>query len=700
MKKRIICFGLCLCLLLPLLACGKTPAPEAQTTAPSTQSLAPTAETEPVDILQELGLNAESKAASSYTVEVNSALYSLLDFSDTREAEFATRGLIDAPETLELTNGAGEVIWSQAAYSFLEDYEEAPATVNPSLWENTKNNHAYGLFEVTEGIYQVRGYDMANLTLIEGETGWIVFDPLMSVECTQAAMALVEKNLGQRPIVAVIISHCHVDHYGGIRGILTEDVLADSTLSIEAQLNSGKVPIIVPQGFTEHAVSENVYAGKAMGRRANYQYGVLLEPGEEGRLAMGIGMGQSTGTVSFLLPTYEIRESGERFTIDGVELEFQLTPGTEAPAEMNTWLPDFKALWMAENCTGTLHNLYTLRGAQVRDGAAWAMYIMEALALYGSEAEVVFQSHNWPHWGNEIINEYMTDTAAVYKFINDQTLTYINQGYTSDEISNMITLPEALEKNWYTRQYYGTVAHNSKAVYQKYMGWYDANPVNLNPLTPSESAEKWVQYLGDTDEVLRMAKEDFDKGEYRWVAEITNVLVYADPENTAARLLCADALEQLGYQAESGPWRNAYLSAALELRQGNQYHVAAQATSTGDIVKNMSATMIFDYMAIRLNKAALAAQEFKVNVILNGGTENYTLHFINGVLLYNVGTAEDASLTIRCPKNALFYIVQGNAEGVSQAMLLEGDTALMELILSNMDEFPLAGNGDFNIIEP
>ncbi len=698
MKKTIIC--LCLCLLLSLVACGQEPAPEAQTTAPSTEALKPTAGTESVDLLQELGLNAESKAASSYTVEVNSALYSLLDFSDTREAEFATRGLIDAPETLELTNEAGQVIWSQTAYSFLEDYEEAPATVNPSLWENTKNNHAYGLFEVTEGIYQVRGYDMANLTLIEGETGWIVFDPLMSVECTRAAMALVEKNLGQRPIVAVIISHCHVDHYGGIRGILTEEQLADSSLSIEAQLNSGKVPIIVPQGFTEHAVSENVYAGKAMGRRANYQYGVLLEPGEEGRLAMGIGMGQSTGTVSFLPPTYEIRESGEIITVDGIELEFQLTPGTEAPAEMNTWLPRFKALWMAENCTGTLHNLYTLRGAQVRDGADWAKYIMEALALYGGEAEVVFQSHNWPHWGNEVIREYMTDTAAVYKFINDQTLTYINQGYTSDEISNMITLPEALEKNWYTRQYYGTVAHNSKAVYQKYMGWYDANPVNLNPLTPTESAEKWVQYLGDTDEVLRMAKEDFDRGEYQWVAEITNVLVYADPDNTAARLLCTDALEQLGYQAESGPWRNAYLSAALELRQGNQANIAAQASSTGDVVKHMSATMIFDYMAIRLNKTALAEQEFKVNVILNGGAESYTLHFINGVLLYNVGTAEDAQLTIRCPKNALFYIVQGNAEGVSQTMILEGDSTLMELILSNMNEFPLAGNGDFNIIEP
>lgn len=697
MKKRIFALILAVLMVLSLAACTheQTQETQSQSTEPSSEQSSETA-----DLVTELGLTAEAKDASSYTVEINSALYSLLDFSDTQEADFATRGLIDAPEALELRNEAGEVIWSQAAYSFLDDYEEAPATVNPSLWENTKNNHAYGLFEVTEGIYQVRGYDMANLTLIEGENGWIVFDPLMSVECTQAAMELVEKNLGKRPIIAVIISHSHVDHYGGIQGIMDAADAADSSLSIAEQISSGKIPIIVPEGFTEHAVSENVYAGKAMSRRANYQYGVLLEAGITGKLAMGIGIGQSTGTVSFILPTYEITNSGESITIDGVEFDFQLTPNTEAPAEMNTWLPQFKALWMAENCTGTLHNLYTLRGAQVRDGAAWAQYIMEAVSLYGTEAEVVFQSHNWPHWGNEVVVEYMTNTAAVYKFINDQTLTYINQGYTSDEISNKIELPEELAKNWYTRQYYGTVAHNSKAVYQKYMGWYDANPVNLNPLTPTESAIKWVEYLGDVDEVLRMAKEDFEAGEYQWVAEITNVIVFADPQNTAARLLCADALEQLGYQAESGPWRNAYLSAAKELREGNQTDSTPQASSNGDIAKNMTATMMFDYIGIRMNKQALAEHNFKVNVLLNGGEECYTLHFVNGVLLYTEGTAEDAELQISCPKNALLYILQGNADGVAQSMQIEGDTALLNLILENMNEFSLSSIEGFNIIEP
>ena len=648
----------------------------------------------------ELGLSAQVKPASSYTTEINSAVYSLLDFEDTSEYDNAVRGLIDAPQVLELRDADGGMIWSQAAYSFVSDYDKAPDTVNPSLWENTRNNHAYGLFEVCEGIYQVRGYDMANLTVISGDTGWIVFDPLMSVECAQAAMQLVEKNLGSRPIKAIIISHPHVDHFGGILGVMTAEEAADSALPIEEQLSSGRIPIIVPEGFAQHAISENVYTGKAMTRRANYQYGVLLTPGVTGTLAQGIGMGQSTGTVSYLAPTYEIKATGENLVIDGVELEFQMTPGTEAPAEMNTWLPKFKALWLAENCTATLHNLYTLRGAQVRDGSAWAGYITEAITRYGDEVELVFQSHNWPHWGNEVAVEYMTNTAAVYKFINDQTLTYINQGYTSDEISNMIKLPEALNKNWYTRQYYGTVAHNSKAVYQKYMGWYDANPVNLNPLMPSESAKKWVEYLGDVDDVLRMAKADFEKGEYQWVAQITNTLVYADPANEAARLLCADALEQMGYQAESGPWRNAYLTAALELRHGNQALNAAQPKTSAGFLMEMTYDMLFDYMAIRMDKQMLAEHDFTMNVTLMDVGQQHVLHVKNGVLLvYKNTRREDADVSITCPKNALLYLLQGNAEAFA-AVPVKGDASLVTLLMQSMNQFPIGGIQPFNIIEP
>ncbi len=687
-SKQILCIALATATVISATACSQG---NQNSSTPDESS----------KLVTELGLTSESKDATRYTAEINSALYSTLDFDDNSEYENATKGLIDAPESLELKDDNENVIWSQKAYSFLDDYDEAPSSVNPSLWENTKNNHAYGLFEVTEGIYQVRGYDMANLTLVKGDTGWIVFDPLMSTECTQAAMQLVEKNLGKLPIKAVIISHPHVDHFGGIQGVVSEDTVADSTLSVEQQIASDKIPIIVPEGFTEHAVAENVYAGKAMSRRANYQYGVLLETGVTGKLAMGIGMGQSTGTVSFVTPTYEITKTGESLNIDGVEFEFQLTPGTEAPAEMNTWLPQFKALWVAENCTSTLHNLYTLRGAQVRDGADWAKYITEAVSLYGDKAEVTFQSHNWPHWGNDTINEYMVNTAAVYKYINDQTLTYINQGYTSDEISNMIELPEGLAKNWYTRQYYGTVAHNSKAVYQKYMGWYDANPVNLNPLTPIESAKKWVEYMGDTDKVLRMAKDDFDKGEYQWVAEVTNTIVYAEPENEAARLLCADALEQLGYQSESGTWRNAYLTAALELRCGNSTQKASQATSDGNLQKQMTASMILDYMGIMLDKQAMAGQNFTVNIKLTDVNEQYAMQIKDGVLLsYDNTQRSNADVTVTCPKNALMYLLQGSVEGLQKVAKIEGDTELLATLAKNMNQISITKFADFNIVEP
>lgn len=640
------------------------------------------------DMVSKLGLTAETKNATPTTAEINAAVYDTLDFEDKQEAEFATKGLIAAPETLELKDADGNVIWSQDAYAFLNETDKAPDSVNPALWENTKYNHLYGLFKVTDGIYQVRGYDMSNLTLVEGDSGWIVFDTMMSAECTKAAMQLVDKELGEKPIKGIIISHSHVDHFGGIRGLFPDGEAEDTS-----------IPIIVPKGFAEHAVSENIYSGAAMSRRASYQYGTLLDKGATG--SMGIGMGQSVGTATYLPPTHEIENTGEILTIDGVTLEFQLTPGAEAPAEMNTWIPEKKALWLAENCTSTLHNLYTLRGAQVRDGSAWAKYILEAITLYGDDVDVAFQSHNWPHWGNELINTYMLNTAAMYKYINDQTLTYINQGYTSDEISNMIELPKELARHWYTRQYYGTVAHNAKAVYQKYIGWYDGNPAHLNPLAPTESAKKWVEYLGDTDKVLKMAKKDFDAGEYQWVAEITSVLIYADPENKAARLLCADALEQLGYQAESGSWRNVYLSGAKELREGNLSSADAKGKNSGDVVKNMTAPMIFNYMGILLDKQAMATEEFKINITLPDVQEKYLLHLKNGVLLYyENGYSNDADLTMTCPKNALLLILNGNFEGLTQAMKAEGDTEVLKLLMKNLNQFNLNAEKSFNLIEP
>ena len=680
--------------LLSLLAA----APLAASAAPL--ALAAATEASSQSIAAELNLTPGVKDATPQTAQANEAMYDLLDFSDRTEAECAARGLLDTPENLVITNAEGGVVWNQAAYSFVDEQELAPATVNPSLWENTRNNHVCGLFEVVPGIYQVRGYDLANLTLIEGETGWIVFDPLMGLECCTAAMQLVEKNLGKRPVRAIVVSHPHADHYGGLEALVSAETVADAALPFEEQAAGGKIPVIVPQGFTKHASSENLYAGKGMMRRANYQYGVVLEPGVTGKMAMGIGMTQSTGTTSFVAPSYEVARTGETLVVDGVAMEFQLTPGTEAPAEMNTWFPQLKALWVAENCTSTLHNLYTLRGAQIRDGAAWASYITEAIVRYGAEVEVTFQSHNWPHWGNELVNEYLVDTAAIYKFINDQTLTYINQGYTPNEISDMIKLPAAIEKNWHTRQYYGTVKHNAKAVYQRYMGWYDANPAHLDALAPTQAARKWVEYLGDVDAVLRRAKADFDAGEYRWVAEITNVLVFADPSNAAARMLCADAMEQLGYQSESGTWRNAYLSAALELREGNQANNVTQASSTGSLQRQIAASMIFDYCGIMLDKAAMADYDFKVNFHVSDTDEHHMLRFKNGVVLPFLNYTDPAAeLTVTSPKTALLAIFSANRELVAQYMQLEGDAQLMELILSNMNQVSL-GIEAFNIVEP
>ncbi len=651
---------------------------QSQTTKGQTEPAAVQAQSSSPQEKTPLELTKDPKPPEQSTKQANDSVYALLDFTDKQELEFAQKGLIKAPKNLEIKDANNKVIWSQDAYNFL--VEDAPLSANPSLWRNAQLNNICGLFEVTDGIYQVRGYDMTNITFIEGDTGWIVFDPLMSVECAKAALQLVNEELGEREISAVVISHSHIDHYGGIKGILGEN---------------STVPIIAPEGFEEHAVSENVYAGTAMGRRASYQYGVILEPGVQGSLSIGIGMGQSKGVASYLAPNDTIKKTGDIRKIDGVEMEFQLTPNTEAPAEMNTWFPAKKALWMAENCTGTLHNLYTLRGAQVRDGNAWAQYLMEAVTRYGDEVEVVFQSHNWPHWENANIIPYIVNTATMYKFINDQTLMYINQGLTSDEISNLIHLPENLEKNWYTRQYYGTVAHNSKAVYQKYMGWYDANPVNLNPLAPTESAKKYVQYMGDTDEVLRKAKADFDKGEYRWVAEITNVLVFADPTNHEARYLCADALEQLAYIAESGTWRNAYLSGAKELREGTTKDESLKATSSPDTLLAMTPPMLFDYMGILID--ANKAQDLNLKINFNFTDDvPYTITINSGVLLYQKGTqAQEANAIITMPSKSLYKILAKNTADMGD-IKIEGDSDILNKLTQHMVAFDFF----FNIVEP
>lgn len=633
--------------------------------------------------------------ATAHTAAANRSWYEILDFDDEREKECALKGLIEAPEDMVIKRDDGVVAWDLKAFDCVKD-KKAPDTANPSLWRHTQLNAYAGLFEVCDGIYQVRGFDMANATFIRTDNGWIIFDVMMCAEDMAAGKALMEKHFGPLNIKAVLYSHSHIDHYGGIYGAIKAEDGADASLSLEDQLKSGKVAILAPEGFLFHAVSENIYAGPAMGRRAQYQYGSQMGPGEKDRLAIGIGLGQSLGTSGLLAPTYEITEN-ETLFIDGLEIRFQLTPGTEAPAEMHAYFPKYKGLWLAENCTGTMHNIYTLRGAQVRNADAWAKYILEAEYLFGDEVEVVFQSHNWPHWGNAVVKEYMEDSAAVYQFINNQTLYYINQGMTPAEISRTMVLPDRLNKVWYTRQYYGTLSHNIKAVYQKYMGWYDANPVNLNPLKPVDTAKKWVEYLGDKAKVLAKAREDFEKGEYQWVAQLCKELVFADPSDKEARGLCADALEQLGYQAESGPWRCAYLMGAWELREGCQAEKLGTVKGRGTMRAQMTVEMMLDL--IDINSDSMAAQKddltLKLNIVDTG--EVFRLHRRDGILLvYKGKTDAKCDCTMSLARLQLLGLMGGQKE-ILDKVKIEGDKTVPGRLLKYMTNMMYNA---FNIIEP
>ena len=643
------------------------------------------------DIFKDPTQPGETEGATTITAEANAEWYEKLDFSDRREFANAERGWLDNAEGRIIDGDDNRSAWDLQSYGDLN--RDAPDTVNPSLWRNTQLNAKAGLFEVCDGIYQVRGFDMANTTFIRTDHGWIVFDVLMCKENMKAAKELMEERFGPLDIKAVLYSHSHVDQFGGVEGIITREQVADATLSLKKQLASGKTPVLAPAGFLKHAISENVYAGIAMARRAQFQYGTVLDKGEKGALSVGIGMGQSTGTVTLIAPTYEIGEDVPKLTIDGLEIEFQLTPGTEAPAEMNAYFPKYRALWMAENCTGTLHNLYTLRGAEVRDANDWAKYIIEADQRFCDKTDVVFQSHNWPHWGEEI-HDYLLNTAAIYKFIHDQTLHYMNQGYTSTEVAAMLTLPEKLEKVWYTRPYYGTLAHNAKAVYQKYLGWYDANPVNLNPLPPSDTAKKLVEYLGSTDAVLRKARKDFEKGDYQWVAQITKELVFADPSNQKARNLCADALEQLGYQAESGAWRNAYLMGAAELRKGNLSGLARTANGLGSAMKEMTVDMLLDYISILTDANAAQNDDVTLNLIVTDVNEKFYVTRKNGILLsYSGENRPDAQATVTCKRLQLLALMQGQQAGQVQ---VSGDATVLKRLLAYASKFEKT----FNVIEP
>ncbi|MDH4567541.1 MBL fold metallo-hydrolase [Pseudomonas sp. BN414] len=630
-----------------------------------------------------------AKPATETTRAVNQAVLDKLPFADREDFANAERGFIAKPETLTIKDASGKVVWDLESYKkFIALDTPAPDTVNPSLWRNAQLNVQYGLFKVADRIYQVRGYDVSNITFIQGDTGWIVFDPLLSKETAKAALDLVTEHLGKKPVVGVVYSHSHIDHFGGVRGIVDE-----------ADVKAGKVRIVAPDGFSEHAVSENVIAGNAMARRAVYMFGALLPRNAQGGVNAGLGQTVSAGTTSLIQPTEFVSKTGQEVTIDGVRMVFQMTPGTEAPVEMHTWFPQFKALWMAENTTNTMHNIVTLRGAQVRDALQWSKYIGEAIDLYGDQAEVKFQSHHWPVWGNAQIDDYLKKQRAIYKYIHDQTVRMMNQGMTSEEIAEAIKLPPELESFWPGRGYYGTLKHNSKAVYQRYMGWYDGNPVNLDKLPPQPAAKKYVEYMGGSAEVLKKARADFAKGEYRWVAEAAKQVVFAEPDNTDAKNLLADAFEQMGYQAESGPWRSVYLQGAYELRNGVPT-LGNTVTASPDVIQAMTPEMLFDYLAVRLNGERAAGKKLVLNFNFTDLGKHYALTVENGVLTYEPKASDKADVGLTMRKGTLEDIQLGKAtleqKVASGELKFDGRQQAFGEFMGLLDTF----NFWFNIVTP
>ena len=561
------------------------------------------------------------KEADSGTRQMNSRLPADLAADDRQESEFSLRGLVAPDPAVEIRDKDGKPVWGTRPYDFLEAGISNPDTVPPALWRHARRNAVHGLFKVTDGVYQVRGYDISNITFIEGKTGYIAVDALMSVETARAALELLYRHLPAKPVVAVIYTHSHADHWGGVKGLVAaEDVAA------------GKVRIIAPEGFTREVVSENLMAGNAMSRRALYMFGNLLPKGPRGMVDAGIGKAASIGTVSFIPPTEEIVRPVQEMTVDGVRFVFQQTPGTEAPVEMNFHLPETKALCMAENVSAGLHNLLTPRGAQVRDARAWSRFIDEAIDLFAADTEVVFTTHHWPRWGRETVTDYLKKQRDLYRYIHDQTVRLMNRGHTPAECAEMVRLPASLAGEWFNRDFYGTVHFNVKAVYQRYLGWFDANPANLRQLPPEEAAKKYLQYMGGSAAVLARAREDLRKGEYAWVAQALNHVVFAEPENEAARELMADTLEQLGYQSESSVWRNFYLSGALELRNGVRRDAPLQRAGGGDLVRAITLDAYFDLMAARLNGPKAEGKRIAVNWIFADPKEEYAVTLENGVL--------------------------------------------------------------------
>jgi alkyl sulfatase BDS1-like metallo-beta-lactamase superfamily hydrolase len=603
----------------------------------------------------------ERKDATEATRAAHAALAASLPADDGTDFENARRGFLGTIPDADVPGA-----WSMAPFAFLDG--ERPDTVNPSLWRQARLNQLHGLFEVTKGVYQVRGFDLSNITFIEGERGYVVIDPLISAQPAAAALKLMREHRGDKPVTGVIYTHSHVDHYGGIRGVVSaEDIAAG-------------MQIVAPEGFLAAAVSENVLAGNAMGRRATYMYGAILPKDAKGHVDAGLGKTVSTGSVSLVPPTVSIRETGERMTLDGLEIVFQVTPDTEAPAEMNFFFPGLGALCMAENCTCQLHNLYTPRGAQVRDARAWSHYIDEAARMFAADCEALFASHHWPRWGAGEAARFLKLQRDLYKYIHDQTLRMANHGLTPTEIAEDLKLPPTLAAEWHTRGYYGTVSHNAKAVYQRYLGWFDGNPANLHRLPPVEAGRRYVELAGGADALLSTAWAAFRRGEYRWVAELVNHLIFADRTNGEARRLQADALEQMGYQAESGPWRAFYLTGAQELRNPRPASEAPRQGAAGQL-RALPAEALLESLSVRLNGERAGEAAIAFTLAFSDTGESFAVSVENAVLHHRAGKG-GPRVTLTRPVLIGLVIGETTLENALDEGLVtgEGAAALGELL--------------------
>lgn len=620
-----------------------------------------------------------AKPASPTIVDQQAGLRARLPFHDTQDFEDARRGLV-APLEGAVTSADGRVVWDSSTYDFLDG--ECPDTVNPSLWRQSQLVATSGLFEVVPGIYQVRGMDLSNISFVEGATGVVVIDPLISVETAAAALALYRTHRGDRPVTGVVYSHSHIDHFGGVKGVTTQE-----------DVEAGRVPVLAPEGFLEHAIAENVYAGTAMGRRAGYMYGAALERGPWGGVGAGLGQTTSTGSVSLIAPTVEITTTGQEVTVDGVRIVFQMAPDTEAPSEMLFYFPDHRALCAAEDATHNLHNLLTLRGAVVRDPHGWSQYLTETIDLFGGDLEVVFASHHWPTWGQERAVEFLSLQRDLYAYLHDQTLRMLNQGWVGAEIAERIELPPARENAWSARGYYGSVNHNVKAIYQRYLGWYDGNPAHLWEHVPVERATRYVELAGGMDALIDAARTAFDAGDYRWAAEIANHAVFAQPDHAGARAVLADTYEQFGYGSENGTWRDVFLSGSTELRDGA--FGTPTTTTAADLLAELTPAMLFDALAIQVDGPAAWDERLTIDVVLTDSDERYRVRLANGVLTHSDRPQRgDADATVTTTRRALPALATGT---LAQAGIeVTGDQSVIGRLLGVLDP----GDPDFAIVTP